>query len=69
VTLNYQWMPDLMSYVRLATGYKSGGFNLRSTPGISPNFAPEKAMAYEAGIKSEWLDHRVRVNLAAFYTN
>jgi len=69
VTLNYQWTPDLMSYVRLATGYKSGGFNLRSTPGISPNFAPEKAMAYEAGIKSEWLDHRLRVNLAGFYTN
>jgi iron complex outermembrane receptor protein len=69
VTLNYQWTPDLMSYARLATGYKSGGFNLRSTPGISPNFAPEKAMAYEAGIKSEWLDHRLRVNLAAFYTN
>lgn len=69
VTLNYQWTPDLMSYFRLSTGYKSGGFNLRSTAGISPNFAPEKAMAYEGGIKSEWFDHRLRVNLAGFYTN
>ena len=69
VTLNYQWTADLMSYVRISTGYKSGGFNLRSTPGISPNFAPEKADAYEAGIKSEWLDHTLRINLAAFYTS
>ncbi|MDB5396921.1 MAG: ligand-gated channel protein [Rhodospirillales bacterium] len=69
VTLNYQWTPDLMTYARLSTGYRSGGFNLRATPGISPNFAPEKAKVYEAGVKSEWLDHRLRVNLAAFHTN
>jgi iron complex outermembrane receptor protein len=69
VTLNYQWAPDLMTYARLSTGYKSGGFNLRSTPGISPNFAPEKATAYEAGVKSEWLEHRLRGNFTVFYTN
>jgi iron complex outermembrane receptor protein len=69
VTLNYQWTPDIMTYARLSTGYRSGGFNLRSTPGISPNFAPEKAMVYEGGVKSEWLEHRLRVNLAAFRTD
>src|SRR5208282_4238976 len=24
---------------------------------------------YEVGLKSEWLDHRLRLNLAAFYAN
>ncbi len=68
VTANYQWTPDFMSYARISSGYRSGGFNLRAQPGQNLDFAPEKATVYEGGVKTEWLQHRLRANLSAFYT-
>jgi len=69
VTLNYQLAADLMAFGRISSGYRSGGFNVRASADQGLNFAPEKATVYEAGIKSEWLEHRLRANLSAFYTD
>ena len=69
-SLNYQWTEGVMSYIRISNSYKAGGFNARQTsPAVSLNFSPEKATAYEIGLKSEWLDHKLRANAAAFYTD
>jgi iron complex outermembrane receptor protein len=57
-----------MSYGRISSGYRSGGFNLRAQPGQNLDFAPEKATVYEAGVKTEWLQHRLRANFSGFYT-
>ncbi len=68
--LNYQATQELMGYIRISSGYKSGGFNARQTAATaSLNFSPEKAQAYEIGMKSEWLDHTLRANASAFYTD
>lgn len=60
-----------IAYVSATRGFKSGGFNLSSTePGRG--FAPEWAWNYEAGVKTELLERRARLNIAAFhmdYTN
>ncbi|OCC25569.1 hypothetical protein MB02_02750 [Croceicoccus estronivorus] len=64
---SYELAPDLMVYARVSTGYRSGGINPRAT--VINTFKPEKAMAYEAGIKSEFFDHRLRLNLAGYITN
>jgi iron complex outermembrane recepter protein len=69
VTLNYQLTDTLMAYARISTGYRSGGFNLRAQAGQNLDFAPEDAQVYEAGIKSEWFEHRLRANLSGFYTD
>jgi iron complex outermembrane receptor protein len=69
VTLNFQATDDLMLYGRVGTGYRSGGFNTRAAATGNFLFEPEKAMAYEAGIKSEWFDKRLRWNAAVFYTD
>jgi len=57
-----------LSYVSATRGFKSGGFNSRaaSAATIGP-FAPEKARAFEVGLKSDWYDNRLRVNVAAFW--
>jgi iron complex outermembrane receptor protein len=68
-TASFQWTPELMTYVRIGSGYKSGGFNFRAQPGQNLRFAPEKATVYEGGLKSEWLDRRLRLNAAGFYTD
>ncbi len=62
---SYQWTPAVMTYVRASTGYKAGGF----APGSAvASFNPEKAASIEAGVKSQLFDNRLRLNVAAFYT-
>ena len=54
-------------YARVATGFRAssvqgaGAFNAKSVAG------PETNTAYEAGVKSEWLDGRARVNFGVFH--
>ncbi len=65
VSLNYKFTSDILAYGRIATGYRSGGFNAR---GGGLTFEPENATTYEIGFKSEFFDHRLRANAAAFFT-
>jgi iron complex outermembrane receptor protein len=65
VALEQQLTQDTLVYISANRGFKSGGYNL-SSPGSVP-FLPEHVNAYELGIKSEFLDHRVRLNLAGFW--
>jgi len=61
---------ELLLYASFTQGFKSGGFNGRgnSTDTIGP-YDPETANSYEMGLKSDWADNRVRVNLAGFYVD
>lgn len=47
-------------------GFTSGGFN--NNDNLNP-YEPEFAGVWEAGLKSEWLDQRLRVNFAYFYND
>jgi len=70
VALSYQITPSVMTYVQYSTGYKSGGFNPRPLNRAQvTSFGPEILKAYEIGLKSEWLDHRLRANIAAFWSD
>jgi iron complex outermembrane receptor protein len=66
-TAKYRWTPDFMSYFRFANAYKSGGFSGRDAYN-APGYQPETANNWEIGIKSDWLDRRVRFNGDLFYT-
>ena len=70
VSIDYQINDGVLAYASYSKGYRSGGFNGR---GATPSSAalpynPEKVQSYEAGIKTEWLDNRLILNLAAFET-
>ena len=65
-TLDWTASDQVMSYLRIATGYKAGGFNARSS---NAGFEPEDLISYELGMKSELLDRRLRLNAAAFYVD
>ena len=56
---------DLMMYAGVSTGYKSGGFP-EGIGGDVDAYGPEFLTAFEAGIKSQWLDRRLTLNAAAF---
>lgn len=77
ISLEQRWTPDVMTYQSAAMGFKGGGFNDTiqrncSAPGIVncglTEYRPEKLWTYEAGIRSEFLDRKVRLNITGFYT-
>lgn len=66
--LNYQWTPSLMTYLQFSTGFKGGGISPRPYyPQQAIGFGPETMDAYEIGLKSQWLENRIRANIAAFF--
>jgi len=70
-SVDYKVTDDVMVYAKTAKGYRSGGQNLRAisaVPASLASFRPEQAYSYEAGLKSEFLDRRLRVNIAGYYT-
>jgi iron complex outermembrane receptor protein len=70
VAIQYQWSPNLMTYVSYATGYKAGGINPKPVlaSDIQP-FKEEILKAYEAGVKSEWLNHRLLADGDVYYSD
>jgi len=68
VTLNFQATPNILTYARVGSGYRSGGFNARSAGTATFGFEPEKATTYEGGIKFQTDDHRLRLNGSVFRT-
>ncbi|CAB1370667.1 putative TonB-dependent receptor [Denitratisoma oestradiolicum] len=67
LTADYAFTDDISGYAKIATGYRAGGFNVRSTPsGFGQGFNQENVRAYELGVKSDLLDKRLRLNVATF---
>ena len=66
-SINYQITPDILVYAKTARGFRGGALQPRS-PSLPP-VAPEIAVDYELGFKTEFFDHRLRLNLAAYETN
>jgi outer membrane receptor protein involved in Fe transport len=67
--IQYDVTEDGMAYASFTQGYKAGGFNFFDLRNNFPIYEPESSKGYEIGLKSEFLDRTVRLNLAAFLTN
>jgi iron complex outermembrane receptor protein len=65
VNLAFDITPTASFYAKWSTGYRAGGFNSRSI--TYSVYDPEEITMYEAGVKSEWLDHRVRFNVTGYF--
>jgi iron complex outermembrane recepter protein len=65
--VNFKPNDDILLFASATRGFKSGGWNARATnPAQMLPFDPEKVWSYEAGIKSDLFDRRVRANLTVF---
>jgi len=76
VTLSYDFSKDIHGYATYARSFKSGGINLSGLPLNSTNTGvdlstqtvkPEKINHFEAGLKTQFFDRKVTVNLAGFW--
>ncbi|MEX2524794.1 MAG: TonB-dependent receptor [Gammaproteobacteria bacterium] len=68
VGLDYKVTDDVMAYTSVATGYRPKAFNPR--PFQVTQFVPvegEENTSYELGIKGDFLDRSLRLNVAGFY--
>ncbi len=79
--VQYELADDVMIYAAYARGYKAGGINLDRTsatvvtpltgaqPVADPTFLEETSDSFEVGLKSQWFDRRLGLNLTAFHTD
>jgi len=72
IALRQDLTQGVMAYASFATGYKGPGFDVSS--GFTPLRArkpvlAERSHAYELGLKSRFLDNRIQVNIAGFWTD
>ena len=73
ISLDHKFAPDVLGYVSYNRGIKSGSFGIGSNPtkadGLTPldPYQPEQLDAYEVGLKTEFLDRHLRLNVSGFY--
>jgi iron complex outermembrane recepter protein len=70
VGLSYKLTPEIMFYGSYSEGFHSGGFfgvNQNIADFVRDQYKPEKIGSYEAGMKSQFFDNTVQLNIAAFY--
>jgi len=60
IGLNYKPTDDLLFFAKFSTAFLSGG-----AIGVLP-WAPETVKSWEAGVKADLLDRRLRINLALY---
>lgn len=71
IGLQVKFSPDAMIYGQFARGYRSSAFNggALTNPADLNVARPEKLDAYEAGLKTQFLDRKVTFNATAFLYN
>ncbi len=63
-TIAYDINDDTHVYAKYATGYRAGGASSRTSNYQA--FNPEDVRSYEVGLKTDFLDRRARLNIAAY---
>jgi outer membrane receptor protein involved in Fe transport len=67
-----RWKPtrDTTVYARVASGFRPGGPNVfpvgLATVNASSTFKPDRVVSTDLGFRTEWLDHRLALDVSAF---
>ncbi|HTU12499.1 MAG TPA: TonB-dependent receptor [Allosphingosinicella sp.] len=77
LTLSYDLARDVMAYATYARTFKSGGVNLNGVPAdaagvpilAAGTVRPETVDHFELGLKTQFWNRRVTLNLTGFWTN
>jgi iron complex outermembrane recepter protein len=68
-SVDYHFTPDTMAYVRVAKGFKSGGFNGRANNASETSaYDPETVWSYEAGLRTH-IAHQLRLSATVFHND
>jgi len=67
VTPEFKISPDLMTYIRLASGFRPGAVNPPSGGVFPPQNKPDTTRNYELGVKGDFLQHSLSVDASIYY--
>ena len=62
---NFQITPDKLIYAKISKGFRGGAYGRAHDLMAEPEIAKD----IELGFKGDWLDHRLRTNVAVYRTN
>lgn len=65
--LSYKLEQDMLLYGSYARGFRAGGLNTNATDPAQVPYAPENSDNFEIGWKNMFFDHKLKLNLTAFY--
>jgi len=72
INVTYRLNDDAHIYGGYSEGWKAGSFDPRganfATPQVEKGFDEETLDSYELGLKADWMDGRLRTNVAVFYS-
>ena len=68
VGANWRFNENIFAFATLSTGFKAGAFQEQPSSAALARVPtdPERGTNYEIGLKTDWLDRRLRVNVSAF---
>lgn len=69
VALDHKFTPEVLAYASWSRAFNAGFYNSSAfffNEAANPKVKPEIIDAYEVGVKSDFLEQRLRVNIAAF---
>ena len=68
--VNYKMTDDVFLFAFWQRAFKSGGYNANSADrtAFQTPYGPEDVDNFEGGVKSEFFDHKLRVNVQVFYS-
>jgi iron complex outermembrane receptor protein len=69
LSASWQVTDNSLLYASYAEGFRSGGFSIRATDPARLSFEPENVANMEIGSKNDFFNRRLRLNVAAFYTD
>ncbi|KZX54928.1 hypothetical protein A3709_07905 [Halioglobus sp. HI00S01] len=67
--VNYDLSDDKMLYFLYSEGYRLGGYNSIKNPAsrLPETYESDKLINHEVGLKSEWLDNRLQLNISSYF--
>jgi iron complex outermembrane receptor protein len=72
-SIQYHFTPHVMGYVTWSKGFMAGGWTTRLSSLITnpkqARFGPEYSKAWDAGVKSDLLNHHLMLDADVFFTN
>lgn len=67
VVVKHNITDDVNTYISVARGYKSGGFNVTFDKPEEQDYDPEYSLNYEWGVKGAFLEGKIQSGMALFY--
>jgi iron complex outermembrane receptor protein len=69
ISIDHNVTPDVLAYAKVSKGYRSGGENEGGAVEVETyaSFRPETNIEYELGTKTEFFDHKLRMNFDVYY--